>query len=107
MYVRCVVAQLFTVCAARSFLTCIALVVSQVAAKVAERVLCMHGGLSPELITLSKINSIPRPANSPAPLYPSALSLRSIPPLYPSAIPQLHVAQRGAHVHTAGCPPWP
>jgi serine/threonine-protein phosphatase PP1 catalytic subunit len=36
-----------------------------VAALIAERVLCMHGGLSPELLELRKINSIKRPCDIP------------------------------------------
>merc|ERR1719265_2093377 len=36
-----------------------------VAALVAGRVFCMHGGLSPELLSLDKINKIPRPIDIP------------------------------------------
>lgn len=36
-----------------------------VAALIAGRILCMHGGLSPELLSLEKINKIPRPIDIP------------------------------------------
>ena len=36
-----------------------------VAALVAKRIFCMHGGLSPELLSLQKINQIPRPIDIP------------------------------------------
>ena len=36
-----------------------------VAALVEDRILCMHGGISPELITLSQINELPRPRQIP------------------------------------------
>lgn len=36
-----------------------------VAALVEDRILCMHGGISPELRTLSQINKLPRPRQVP------------------------------------------
>jgi serine/threonine-protein phosphatase PP1 catalytic subunit len=36
-----------------------------VAALVEEKILCMHGGLSPELITVDQINTIARPTDIP------------------------------------------
>jgi len=36
-----------------------------VAAVVADRVLCMHGGLSPELETLDQIRALERPTDVP------------------------------------------
>ena len=35
------------------------------AALVEDRILCMHGGISPELDDLTKINKLPRPAEVP------------------------------------------
>jgi serine/threonine-protein phosphatase PP1 catalytic subunit len=36
-----------------------------VAALIEEKILCMHGGLSPELLNISQINSIARPTDVP------------------------------------------
>lgn len=36
-----------------------------VAALIEEKILCMHGGLSPELITVDQINTIARPTDIP------------------------------------------
>jgi serine/threonine-protein phosphatase PP1 catalytic subunit len=35
------------------------------AALIEEKILCMHGGLSPELIAVEQINNIPRPTDIP------------------------------------------
>jgi serine/threonine-protein phosphatase PP1 catalytic subunit len=36
-----------------------------VAAIIEEKILCMHGGLSPELVTVEQINDILRPTDIP------------------------------------------
>jgi len=36
-----------------------------VAAVIEDRILCMHGGISPELDDLNKINKLPRPSEVP------------------------------------------